>query len=700
MKKVGISQSILLILIVSFLSAGCAAPSRQEKVQEKLEPVIIFGDGESDSIEFVEKKNHIYIPVTIPPLEPKYFLVDTGWGGSSALRSDIVEAMGLEKYKERKYRDLAGKVKTTSWKVDEVRLGGQDYDKFFVLTSKGQDKSLGGFSKGVGVEVIGILSVRFMEKFITGIDFDAGLIHFDPDVSGQSPCGGARSGEEQAPDPSVFVASFSLVNWAIRAETRFNDLPLIVTLSFDTGSDGTMITKRILENLGEEVGSELGFKGKTKKSRHIVAAHTSTFKSEEIRVASIAMGGAKLLDFPLTMTAGTSLGKGVLTTDGLLGMDFLRNFNMRLDLKNKCVALEKNANYYVYEGDRLRKDRNFEASAEAYRKAVARKDCSLTRGRLGKAYAKLGDHEQAMAEFGRAVEMDDTIAWPHMEMGCLYHEQEEYARAEEAFRKALDLDPEYVRARKKLAALYADQGRCEDAMEACRPLLEEKPEKASLRVDLGKIYQTYGCYDQAVASYREAAAMKKDYDWAHLRMGTAFQDQGQFDAALQAYQRALDIDPDYYWAHMRVGLTCEELGRLEESAAAYARASEVCKKFCEADLFLYFVDVQRGHEARAGERLAASLEEGSGEKDKSTLLRAAASLLLDRGDEEAVFSAVKSDSDEDGAHFYVGRHCMTKGDRAGAMEHFRKAAEEVDVGWVENAAARYELRRSKETPGE
>ena len=698
MKKVRYSQSILWILMIGIISAGCAAPSRLERVQGKLEPIIIFGDGESNSIEFVEKENHIYLQVTIPPLEPKYFLVDTGWGASSALRSDIVEAMGLEKYKERKYRDLTGKVKTTSWKVDEVRLGGLGYDKFFVLTSKGQDKSLGGFSKGAGIEVIGILSVRFMEKFITGIDFDAGLIHFDPDVSGQSPCGAARSGEEQAPDPSVFVTPFSFINWAIRAETRFNDLPLIVPLSLDTGSDGTMITKRILENLGEEVGSELGFKGKTKKSRHIVAAHTSVFKSEEIRVASIAMGGAKLLDFPLTMTAGTSLGRGVLTTDGLLGMDFLRNFNMRLDLKNKCVALEKNANYHVYEGDRFRKNRDFEASAEAYRKAVARKDCPLTRGRLGGAYAKLGEHEQAMAEFGRAVEMDDTIAWPHMEMGCLYHEQKEYPRAEEAFQKALDLSPEYVRASKKLAALYADQGRCEDAVEACRPLLEEKPDKTSLRVKLGKIYQTYGCYDQAIASYREAATMKKDYEWAHLRTGTAFQDQGKFDAALQAYQKALDMDPEYYWAHMRVGLTREELGRLEEAADAYARASELCEKFCEADLFLYFVDVERGHEARAGERLTASLEEGSGGKEKGQLLRAAASLLLGKGDEEAVFSAVKSDSDEDGAHFYIGRHCMAKGDRAGAMEHFRKVAEKVDVGWIENAAARYELRRAAESP--
>jgi len=689
-----------MVSILSFLF-GCAAPSQQEKIQEKLESVIIFGDGESKSLEFVEKQDHIYIPVTIPPLEPKYFMIDTGWSGSSALRSDIVKSMGLKKFKKRKGYDIGGKVTFVSWRVKEVRLGGQPYDNFFVTTCDGFDRTLRSCSKGAEIEIIGILSVRFMEKFFTRIDFDADLITFDSDIPEQPACRTAGTGGDRTGAPSTFSIPFSYVTDTIRAEMCFNDLPYIVTLALDTGAGETIITEEILKNLGDKVTREIGFSGETEKRRTFGAADVHKFEEEEIRVASISLGKAKMLDFPLTMMSGMALRKVTphAWTDGLLGITFLRNFNMGLDLENKCLTLEKNANYYVYEGDRFKRKRDFQAAEEAFKKAVARKDCPLTRGWLGVAYVKLGDHKLALVEFGRAAEMDETLAWPHREIGLIYHKQKEYQAAEEALRKALDLDSDYGCARKDLAALYADQGRCEEAVETCRPLLEEKPKSASLRVKLGKIYQAHDCHDQAIASYQEAIAMKKDYDWAHLHMGTVFQDRGEFEAALQAYEKALEIDPDDYWAHMRVGLTSEQLGRLEEAAGAYARAGGTEEILCRADLFLYFVNVERGLDARAREALTTSLEEeiARDRKNKDDLLIPAVSFFLGRGDGEAVLAAAKNEYDDRKAQYYLGKHSLMQGDEAGAIEHFRKATEKVDVATIENAAARYELRRAAES---
>ncbi|MFC1889140.1 tetratricopeptide repeat protein [Thermodesulfobacteriota bacterium] len=682
-----LAMALAVLATIHFTLVECEA-ARKKKSGSKLEPVIIFGDGESNAIEFVER-GLIFIAVTIPPGKTGYFMVDTGWSGSGAMRSDLVKAMGLEKYKNRKVMDVGKTFTATSWRVKEVRFGGNRYDDLFAQTYKGYDKTLARESEKLGSDVLGILSIKFMQKFLTRIDFDSGLISFEP-IPEKDLCSSACNDEvrELGEHPSCIRFTYIPSRQNIRIETYFNDLPYPIVLALDTGATHTPITEEILIRLGKEISGEIGFQGETEKMYVGAAGGVRKFKEEEVEVDSISVGEARLENFELDMLTGTTISK--MRFSGLLGMDFLRNFNISLDLEHKCLVLAKNANYYKYEGDRLWRERDFAGAAEAYRKTIAIKDCPDHRVSLGRALARTEEYDLALAEFRSAAEMDDTIDWPHREIGVIHHKQKKYGEAEDAFRKALTLDADDSKTHKALAALYADQGLCEEAAEACRPVLDGKPEDGKLRVTIGKLYQAHGCYDQAITSYREALAKgKAKWAWPHLRIGTAHQDKGELEEALLAYEKALEIDPDYFWSHMRIGLIREQLGRLDDAADAYTRACKIEGSFCEADLFLFCVNAERGLVSQAKEELARSLDREEDHDDP--LLKAAGLRLLERGDEDAVFSAVKSDEDECEAHYYLGRFHQIKGDGARAMDYFRKAAEEIFPSMIENAAARYEL---------
>ncbi|MFC1889139.1 aspartyl protease family protein [Thermodesulfobacteriota bacterium] len=332
---------LLVMAAVHFASVACEAVQKKQS-GHGLEPVIVLGDGESREIEFTEKRARIYIPVTIPPGRTGWFFIDTGISRSPVLRSDLAAAMGLEKYKDRKAMNIGKKFDTESWRVKEVRMGGGRYDDFFVQTYKGYDETLSNESRATGLDVIGILSVKFLEAFLTRIDYDSGLVSFDS-VPAENPC---TTSCGDAGDTFCIPFSYTQSERNILVEVRFNDLPTPVAIALNTGAPYTSVSKEILDRLGEERSGQIGFSGETRKREVGAVGGGKKFREEWVRMKSFSVGDARLEPFRLNMMAGTTLSEQRL--NGLLGMNFLRNFNVTLDLKHKCLILEKNANYHRY----------------------------------------------------------------------------------------------------------------------------------------------------------------------------------------------------------------------------------------------------------------------------------------------------------------------------------------------------------------
>jgi len=100
----------------------------------------------------------------------------------------------------------------------------------------------------------------------------------------------------------------------------------------DTGASYTIITKDIAKKLGfkvDGVKSDMSLQvadGRKIEAKHVVLESVRVEKSEAKNVDASVM-----LDDKIKMDFG----------DGLLGMSFLKQFNFKIDLKNKKLILEK-----------------------------------------------------------------------------------------------------------------------------------------------------------------------------------------------------------------------------------------------------------------------------------------------------------------------------------------------------------------------
>jgi hypothetical protein len=98
-----------------------------------------------------------------------------------------------------------------------------------------------------------------------------------------------------------------------------------ITLILDTGSDRTLVTPLALSNLG--ISMENTLKG-------ILKSVTGMSYTDAIWVNSVEVGDVKV--GPLLIIAHDVKLKGA---DGLLGRDFLSNFDVRIDSKEGVVTL-------------------------------------------------------------------------------------------------------------------------------------------------------------------------------------------------------------------------------------------------------------------------------------------------------------------------------------------------------------------------
>jgi hypothetical protein len=98
-----------------------------------------------------------------------------------------------------------------------------------------------------------------------------------------------------------------------------------VTLILDTGADRTLVSPSVLLKLG--ISAEGAYRG-------LIKGVTGMSYADAVWVTSIEVGEAKM--GPLLVIAHDA---GLKGADGLLGRDFLANFNVTIDPKERVVTL-------------------------------------------------------------------------------------------------------------------------------------------------------------------------------------------------------------------------------------------------------------------------------------------------------------------------------------------------------------------------
>ena len=258
---------------------------------------------------------------------------------------------------------------------------------------------------------------------------------------------------------------------------------------------------------------------------------------------------------------------------------------------------ENNEAYQLYmRGRYYWNKRNPEAmhkAVEFFQQAIDRDPTfALAYSGLADTYALLGGPEaggdmspnealpKAKAAALKAVELDDTLAEPHVSLGHVeYFYDRDWAAAEREFKKAIELNPNYPTAHHWYAVfLSANPNRKEETLAEIKRALELEPLSLPINAWYGRILSWTGQLDQAIDELRRTEELDPDFLLTRYRLGTAYAEKGRYDEAIAEFNEVLRRSNDNPAGTTGLGLVYAMSGKREQALKTIDQLRELSKK--------------------------------------------------------------------------------------------------------------------------
>jgi lipoprotein NlpI len=292
------------------------------------------------------------------------------------------------------------------------------------------------------------------------------------------------------------------------------------------------------------------------------------------------------------------------------------------------------------------------------------RDLAFATTNRGIAYARTGQHELAIKDFDRAIEVDATYAPAFNHRGHAYGALGELDRALADFNRAIELDPDYNDAYLNRGDAYVADGNFAKAIENYDHVLARDPDDFDARITRAAAYEQTDQYERAVQDYDKAVTLHAGDPAIFYNRGRLNFYRGLFGAAADDFARSAHAEAEnpYFalWLHMALARD----GREAESKLG-ERIRQVDMSQWPAPLLRRFAGTASVDEVMAGTR--------------------------DRDPDVARGRVVESD-------FYLGQQALIGGDRTEATRRFRAAVDSQLTDFVEHRGAKAELDRMAAAP--
>jgi tetratricopeptide (TPR) repeat protein len=162
-------------------------------------------------------------------------------------------------------------------------------------------------------------------------------------------------------------------------------------------------------------------------------------------------------------------------------------------------------------------------------------------------YALIEDQEDVPAETMpkakeaalKAIEIDDTLVEPHVELGAVYTFYDfDWPAAEREFQRVIGLNPNYAPAHEFYSWYLISLGRTDQAIQEGRRAVELDPFFPEIPSILGWDLYFARRYDQAAVELHKTIAIAPNYPLAYYYLGQVYAQQGRFDDAIAAQRKA------------------------------------------------------------------------------------------------------------------------------------------------------------------
>lgn len=185
---------------------------------------------------------------------------------------------------------------------------------------------------------------------------------------------------------------------------------------------------------------------------------------------------------------------------------------------------------------------------------------AITLSNVGAAYRNAGLIDESISTFQQAIEVDDSLPFPRVQLGLAYLAKS--AKADDA------------------ATKQAFMSQAADAVDGAIELDDSIPLAHSVR---GAIYRASGELGRAIEHYRAAeAAEPTGFRWP-LELAVTLYQAEQYDAAIDALDRAIALDNSQSEVFRMKATVLKEAGRFDEALEALAEARRLAPDNPELD---------------------------------------------------------------------------------------------------------------------
>lgn len=199
----------------------------------------------------------------------------------------------------------------------------------------------------------------------------------------------------------------------------------------------------------------------------------------------------------------------------------------------------------------------------------------------GNANYELGNFEESVEDFTKAIEKDPNNAEHYYDRSWTYNKMDRSHSAMLDINKALELEPSNSRFYYSRAGFEYDLGRYKEAIKDYTKAIEINP-TAKKYIARGDCYIELEMHNEAIADYTSAIETEPESYVAYHRRGLAKMDLEQYEEAIKDFEKAIEIYPDAAYPRIQIGYAKIALG--QKGAMKYF--NQAVKVFPDADIYL------------------------------------------------------------------------------------------------------------------
>ncbi len=186
-----------------------------------------------------------------------------------------------------------------------------------------------------------------------------------------------------------------------------------------------------------------------------------------------------------------------------------------------------------------------------------------------------GEHDRALAEYDRLVEMDVKKEVALTARGRARQIRRDHDAAIADFTAALKVNPQYADARVNRGASYVQIGRLREALDDLHTVARQEPDNAILYHWLGVIHHSTSDYQEALRYADLAVQRNPMYADAWLQRSHSLSELGRLQEAEESCRRAASLRPRDVTALAVLGFVQKERGDLQAARETLERALQL-----------------------------------------------------------------------------------------------------------------------------